>query len=273
MPSNRLFLAIALLAGCTPLAKMAAPSNVRTWRPEQATLPFAEFQGDKIVVHNVRNCNYLDDETFIVNHEDRTYDLNQLSGVDFFMVPFEGMPRLAHTMVSFEFQHPEGPPEHVAVSVEIRKEDGEDYAAWKGGLRQYELMYVVADERDVVKLRTNHWKDDVYLYRTSATPEQARQLFVDMMGRANELASRPEFYDTFRNNCTTNLVRHVNRIHPNRIKYDYHVLLPGYSDELAYQEGLIERHGSFEETKAQAYITPWAIAAGDSGDFSQAIRR
>lgn len=259
--------------GCQSATKALAPSNVRTWTPEQATLPHAEFQGNRIAVHNVRNCNYLDEETFIVHHEDRTYDLNRLRAVDFIVVPFENMPRLAHTMLSFEFQGPTGVPEYVAVSVEIRKEDGEEYAAWKGGLRQYELMYVVADERDVVKLRTNYWRDDVYLYRTTASPEQARRLFVDVMGRVNELASRPEFYDTFRNNCTTNLVRHVNRIHPNRIKYDYRVMLPGYSDELAFQEGLIKAQGSFEETKAKAYITPWAIAAGDSGDFSQAIRR
>jgi hypothetical protein len=252
---------------------MVAPSNVRTWAPEQATLPYAEFDGNRVKVHNIRNCNYFDDETYIVNHENRSYDLSKLKAVDFIIVPFDGMPRIAHTMLSFEFESPGKPPEHIAVSIEIRKEDGEEYAAWKGGLRQYELMYVIADEQDVVKLRTNHWHDDVYLYRTTATPEQARQLFVDVRGRANELASRPEFYDTFHNNCTTNLVRHVNRIHPNRIKYDYRVMFPGYSDELAFQEGLIQQRGTFEETKAAAYITPWAIAAGDSADFSQAIRR
>lgn len=268
-----LLMTLCCAAGCRGVTKAVTPSNVRNWTPEQATLPRAEFQGSRVAVRNVRNCNYVDEETFIVNHEDRTYDLNHLQAVDFIVVPFENMPRLAHTMLSFEFQAPAEPPEYVAVSIEIRKEDDEKYEAWKGGLRQYELMYVVADERDVVKLRTNHWRDDVYLYRTTASPKQAQRLFVDVMGRVNELASRPEFYDTFRNNCTTNLVRHVNRIHPDRIKYDYRVMLPGYSDELAFQEGLLKSHGSFAETKARAYITPWAIAAGDSRDFSRAIRR
>jgi len=268
-----LCLLFGLAVGCQSTAKMIAPSNVRTWTPEQARLPYVEFAGKHATAFNVRNCTYLDDETFIVNYDDRSYDLERLQAVDFFMVPFDGAPRLAHTMISFEFDNPEGPPDHLAVSVEIRKEEGEDYAAWKGSLRQYELIYVLADERDVVKLRTNHWKDDVYLYRTTATPEQSKRLFVDVMGRVNELASRPEFYDTFTNNCTTNLVRHVNRIHPNRIKYDYRVLLPGYSDELAFEEGLIASAGTFEETKAKAYITPWAIAAGDNRDFSSAIRR
>jgi len=134
-------------------------------------------------------------------------------------------------------------------------------------------MYVLADERDVVQLRANHRGEDVYLYHTTATPDQARMLLVDVLARTNELASCPEFYNTFSNNCTTNLVRHINRIQPQRLVYDYRVLLPGYSDQLAYDEGLIVHHGTFEETKAQAYLNPRALLAAGREDFSQAIRR
>lgn len=264
---------IFLAAGCAPVTKMVSPSNVRNWSPDQAVLPYAEFRGDDVLVHNVRNCNYIDEDTFVVRHEDRHYQLDQLQAVDFIMVPFDAMPRLAHTMLSFEFRPPDGPPQHLAASVEIRKEDGESYAAWKGSARQYELMYVLADERDVVQLRTNHRGEDVYLYRTTATPEQARLLLVDVLARANELAAHPEFYDTVANNCTTNIVRHINRIQPNRLKVDYRVLLPGYSDELAFDEGLLVARGSFEETKAAAYLNPKALAAANRDDFSQAIRR
>jgi hypothetical protein len=260
-------------SGCSSLMKMQAPSNVRSWTEDQAVLPYAEFRGSKIVVHNVRNCRYFDDETFIVQHEDRTYDLSRLQAVDFFMVPFENMPRLAHTMLSFEFAAPDGPPEYLCASIEIRKEQGEEYAAWKGSARQFELMYVLADERDVVQVRTNHRGEDVYRYRTTATPDQARLLLVDVLARANQLAARPEFYDTITNNCTTNLVDHINRIKPNRVVYDYRVLLPGYSDKLAYDEGLIVPHGTFEETKIAAYISGKALAAAARQDFSQAIRR
>ncbi len=189
------------------------------------------------------------------------------------MIPFKDAPRLAHTMLSFEFRPPDGPPQYLACSIEIRKEKGEKYAALKGSARQYELMYVLADERDVVELRTNYRGEDVYRYHTIATPDQARVLLVDVLARANELASRPEFYNTFTNNCTTNLVRHINRIQPNRLVYDYHVLLPGYSDQLAYDEGLIQRHGTFEETKAAAYLNPKALAAAGQEDFSALIRR
>ncbi|HEX6963891.1 MAG TPA: DUF4105 domain-containing protein [Lacipirellula sp.] len=272
--ASAILCALTLAAGgCTPLMKMSAPSNIRSWQEDQAVLPYAEFRGNQITVHNVRNCRYFDSDTFVVQHEDRTYDLNHLRAVDFFMVPFESMPRLAHTMLSFEFAPPGEPPRYLCASIEIRKEQGETYAAWKGSLRQYELMYVLADERDVVQVRTNHRGEDVYRYRTTATPDQARLLLTDVLLRANQLAARPEFYDTLANNCTTNLVDHINRIKPNRVTYDYRVLLPGYSDKLAYDEGLIVPQGTFEETKIAAYISGKALAAAGRQDFSEVIRR
>jgi hypothetical protein len=268
-----IFCALTVASGCSTILKMTAPSNVRSWQEDQAVLPYAEFRGNQLLVHNVRHCRYFDEDTFVIEHDDRAYDLSQLRAVDFFMVPFEGMPRLAHTMLSFEFAPPNAPPQYLTVSIETRKEQGETYAAWKGSARQYELMYVLADERDVVQLRTNHRGEDVYLYRTTATPEQTRMLLIDVLARTNQLASRPEFYDTVANNCTTNLVDHINRIKPNRVVYDYRVLLPGYSDKLAYDEGLIVPHGTFEETKLRAYVNGKAIAAANRGDFSQAIRK
>ena len=275
MRLSALLAAFVLLAvaGCAPLSKAISPSNFRDWEPDQAVLPSAEFQGGQVTVHNVRNCNYFDENTYVIQHEDRTYNLADLQRVDFIVAPFVNMPRLAHTMLSFEFAPPNGPPQHLACSIEIRKEKGETYAAWKGSARQYELMYVLADERDVVELRTNYRGEDVYLYRTTATPEQARMLLIDVLARTNELNGRPEFYETFTNNCTTNLVRHVNRIKPNRLQYDYRVLLPGYSDKLAFDEGLLEAHGSFEETKAAAFLNAKALAAGGRAEFSRLIRR
>ncbi len=261
------------LIGCQGVRKMTAPSNVRNWSPDQQVLPYAEYHGRGVSVHNIRNCQYFGEDTYVVDHYDRTYQLDQLAAVDFFMVPFEGMPYLAHTMLSFEFRPPQGEPQYLAVSVEIRKEKGESYAMWKGSARQFELTYVLADEQDVIQLRTNHRGEQVYRYRTTATPEMSRQLLVDVLGRVNELASRPEFYDTVGNNCTTNIVRHINRIKPNRLEYDVRILLPGYSDKLAYEQGLIERHGTFEQTKARALINLRALAATDRTDFSQVIRR
>ena len=275
---HRWFLALALTicaaGGCKSVEKMAAPSNYRSWSPDQAVLPHAEFHGDKVTVRNIRYCKYLEADTYVVDYYDKTFDLKRLQSIDFFMIPFKMAPTLAHTMLSFEFAgEPGSPREHLAVSVEIRKEVGEVYMPWLGSARQYEIMYVVADERDVIQLRANHRDEDVYRYRTTATPEQAQLLFVDVMQRTNELATHPEFYDTITNNCTTNIVRHVNRIQPNRLTYDCRVLLPGYSDQLAYQQGLIERHGTFEETRAQAYVNPKAQLIAGREDYSELIRR
>jgi hypothetical protein len=263
----------ALVGGCTSVEKRIAPSNFRDWRPEQSVLPHAEFRGKQVTVHNVRNCKYFANDVYLVDYYDKTIDLERVEGVDFIVVPFKGMAALAHVMVSFQIANPDGTREHLAVSVETRKEREEIYNPVKGSTNTYELMYVLADERDVIQYRTNYNNEDVYLYHTIATPEASKALLVDVLTRANQVAQQPEFYDTLMNNCTSNIVRHVNRIKPNRIVTDYRVLLPGYSDALAYDEGLIEKHGTFPETKQQAYMNPAALRYAGREDFSEMIRQ
>jgi hypothetical protein len=268
-----LLTAVALAVGCRTAEKVIAPSNFRDWAPEQAVLPYAEFHGDQVTIHNIRNCHYFAKDTFLVDYYDKTIDLASLRGVDFIMVPFDVVPSLAHTMLSFEFVGADGRADHLAVSVETRKEKDQAYNPLKGSARQYELMYVVADERDVIQQRTNYRGENVYLYRTTATPDASRMLLVDVLGRVNQLRSQPEFYNTLTNNCATNIVEHVNRIKPDRISYDIRVLLPGYSDRLAYDEGLIVPFGNFEQTKAHAHINSAAQRYADHDDFSELIRR
>ena len=266
-------IAAALSAGCRSAEKVFAPSNFRDWTPEQAVLPTAEVRGNQVTIRNVRNCQYFAADTYLVDYYDKTFDLAAVRGVDFLMVPFESMPAVAHTMLSFELARPDGKSDHLAVSVEVRKEKHETYNPVKGSARQFELMYVVADERDVIRQRTNYRRENVYLYRTTATPETARLLLADVLGRVNQLAKKPEFYDTLTNNCTTNIVRHIDRVRPNRITYDVRMLLPGYSDEIAYNQGLIVPHGTFEQTRERAYINPLAERYADRDDFSELIRR
>ena len=252
-----------------PLLSMLRPSNERDWVPEQAVLPRAEFLGNEVLVHNIRNCKYNSADDVVVEHYDKRFDLDRIKSVDFLVCPFPSAPGTAHTMISFGFEG----DEYLAVSVEIRKEKGESYDPIKGLLRQYEIMYVVADERDLIQLRTNHWKNEVFLYHTRATPETARGMFVDVMRRVNKLYVAPEFYDTLTNNCTTNIVRHVNRLSPNRIPFDYRVLMAGYSDRLAYDLGLLETDTSFEQTKAHAGVNYLAYLHRNDRDFSAKIRR
>jgi hypothetical protein len=251
------------------LVKSFRASNDRDWTPEQAVLAHAEVHGDQVTVHDVRNCRWRTLDDFTVAYYDKTYDLDRLTSVDFIVVPFNETPSVGHTMLSFGFEG----GDHLALSVEIRRERGEAYDPLKGFFQQYELMYVLADERDVIQRRVNCDLCDVFVYRSTATPEQARKLFLDVIGRTNQLARAPEFYDTLTNNCTTNLRNHINRLRPNEIPYDYRVLLPGYSDRLAYDLGLIERHGSYEETRMRARVNYQAYLARDAGDFSERIRR
>jgi uncharacterized protein DUF4105 len=263
----------ALVAGCSSVEKRLAASHFRDWRPEQAVLPVVEFRGEQVTVRNVRNCKYFANDVYMVDYYDKTIDLNRVEGVDFIVVPFKTMPALAHVMISFELAGPEGKREHLAVSVETRKQRDESYNPVKGTTNDYELMYVVADERDVIQFRTNYNNEDVYLYHTVASPQDARALLVDVLARVNQIAEKPEFYNTLTNNCTSNIVEHVNRIKPNRIIADYRVLLPGYSDELAYDEGLILHEGTFPETKQKAYVNPFAQRYAGREDFSEMIRR
>lgn len=268
MPLAALLLSLVLPMLASAGCKVVTPSNSRDWSPDQAVLPFAEFSGDQVLVHNVRNCTYLTVEDFVIDHHDRQIDLNQVSSVWFIVIPFKDMPSVAHTMMSFGMDN----GEHLGVSVEIRKEKNEKYGPVRGFMRQYELMYVLGEESDLLWLCANARKDDVYLYRTIANRDQARALLVDVLGRVNKLYHEPEFYDTLTNNCTNNIARHVNRLSPQRIPYDYRVLLPGYADQLAYDLGLIDTRHSFEETKRLALITPRAQAVTDRSQFSQAIR-
>jgi len=250
------------------LFKSLIPSNDRDWMPEQARLATAEFNGNRVTVHNIRNCRWRRADDYTVDYYDKTFDMDQLRTVDFIVIPFNEAPKLGHTMLSFGFAD----GEYLAVSVEIRRERGESFDPLKGFFQQYEIMYVVADERDVIQKRVICDLSDVYLHRSAATPEQARALFRDVMQRVNQLARAPEFYDTLTNNCTTNIRRHINQIYPKGIPYDYRVLLPGLSDQLAYEKGLIERNGTYEETRLRARINYQAYLHRNAADFSRKIR-
>jgi hypothetical protein len=216
----------------------------------------------------VRNAEFFTYRDAIVKHEDRTYDLSKIRSVDFIVVPFSEIKAVAHTMLSFGFEG----GEHVGISVEVRLENGEGYDPALGAFGQFELIYVIADERDLIPVRVEHRDVDVYVYPSTAPPELARKLFVDMLRRANQLAEHPEYYDTLGNNCTTNIVRHINAIAPSKVPYDFRVLLPGYADKLAYELGLIENRLPFEEVKRRARVNDAVLKYKNHPQFSAKIR-
>ncbi len=261
-------LAIAAIAGYLLLVLFVHPSNERDWSLDQQRLATAEFSGDSVRVKNVRNTTYRSTTDFDVHWEDRSYDLRRLESVWFVVEPFATWRGPAHTFLSFGF----GNGEYVAISVEIRKEQGESFSPLRGLLRQYELTYIVGDERDLIGLRANHRHDDVHLYPTRITADAARTLFVSMLERANALAAKPEFYNTLTNTCTTNIVDHVNRIAPEPVRFSYKIVLPAYADDLAFDLGLIDTYLPREQFRAAFRINDLALEHADSPDFSEALR-
>jgi hypothetical protein len=244
------------------------PSNNADWQPDLVLLPYADINGNEVVIHNIRNCDYRTETDYTVRHYDKIFDLAALRSVDLYLVTW-GSPDIAHTMVSFGFTN----GDYVCFSIEVRYKQGQAYSAVKGLFRQFELTYVVADERDVVRLRTNYRTDDeqACLYRLQVTPEQGRELFLDYLRRANELHTGAEWYNAITDNCTTGI--RAQRAAADRAPWNWRMLLNGHLDELLYQRGMIDTNLSFAELKKLSNINARAKAAGDAPDFSRQIRK
>jgi hypothetical protein len=247
------------------------PSHDRQWVTENAILPYADITGDTVTVYNVRNNTYRSVSDFDAHYYDRTYDVSEIRTVDFVVAPFR--PPSAHTFLTFGFAN----GEYVSISIEARREQGETYDIWKGMARQFEMMYIIADESDVIKLRTNYRDEgDVYMYPIKITTAKVQALFLDMISAVNRIAEKPEFYHTITNNCTSAIVGHVNSIasKESQIGFSYKHVLPAYSGELVYELGLIkDQEGrTFEELQKQYDIKARARACGDAIDFSACIR-
>jgi hypothetical protein len=231
-------------------------------------MPQAHFEGDLVTIADLRYTKYRSVDDYQVEWCRRQYDLSQLQTVEFVVEPFASLRGLAHTFLTFGFAD----GRHVAISVEIRKEQGESYSPLRGLFRNYELMYVVGDERDLIGLRSSKRGHSIYLYPIKATPAQVRTLFVAMLERANRLAEQPEFYNTLVNTCTTNIVWHFEDLTGEDLPVDVRVLLPGYSDSLASDLGLIDCDGTLEQVRRKVKITDVPSPGDDERSWSRQIR-
>lgn len=245
------------------------PSNDRPWQPDVAQTAWAEIDGDQITIHNFRNCDYRTEGDYTPHWETRTYNLSKLRSVDLFLI-YWGSPWIAHTIVSFDF----GDEGHIAISIEARREIGKAYSAVRGFFRYNEIIYVISDERDVVRLRSNYRQhEDVYLFHTTATAQEGRLIFLDYLRRANQLRDRPEWFNALTNNCTTNISVHMaDAGHRNFFRWDWRILLNGHADEMLYEHGDLAGSLPFAELKRRALINPAARAADQAPDFSDRIR-
>jgi hypothetical protein len=248
---------------------LLTPSHDRHWAVDQSVLPFVEFDGKSAHIRGVRSFRWTSATEFTAAWEDRSYDLRQVATAWYVLVPFSQRWRgPAHAFVSFGFDD----GRYLAISVEARREVGETYGVIKGLLRRFELIYIVGDERDLIGRRAVYDGNDVYLYPIRASRDAVRQVFQGMLERTDRLHASPEFYHTITNNCTMNLVRHVNQLVPGRIPSSWRTALPGYSDEVIHRLGLIDSTGTLAEVRARFRINERAKAALDDPDFSSRIR-
>lgn len=259
--------ALALAYGV--FAFVEQPSLVKNWTDDQKVLSTTTFNTDGTVsVRNIRNIDYTSTSTYRVAFYDASFDPEKIVRAWFLVEPF-GSFGAAHTLVSFEFED----GKFLAISAEIRKEKGESFSPIKGLLRRYELVYVVADERDVIRLRTNYRKDDVYLYPIAGDKEKVQEIFIDMLTRANKLAENPEMYNTLASNCTTNIISHVRKFSDKPIPWwDFRYLFPATVDEVAYEQGLIDTDLPLEEARKKYFITDRAQELNDDPLFSKKVR-
>lgn len=239
------------------------------WQGPLAVQAHAEFDGDQVTIKNIRNFRYTSEYNFTSDYYDQTFDLNKISRIWYIVEPFENRNYAAHTFLSFEFSD----GKFITISIEARKKKGQDYSLILGMFKTYPLMYIAADERDSIYMRTKVRQNEVYLYPARATPEQARLLFVDMLLKMNELAQKPAWYNTFTANCTSAIADHINKIWPGRLpKFLWQAWITGYAEKMVFENGLIDTDLNLQEARKKYYITDISNEIGDTDGYSQKIR-
>jgi hypothetical protein len=244
------------------------PTNDRPWRTEVAVMPWSEIHGDEVTVHSVRNFDYRTPDDFDVRYEDKRFDMAKLQATDIYFSYWDGNRSVAHTMFSWDF----GGADVLCLSVEIRREIGQPDDTLAGIYKQFEILYILADERDVVRLRTNYRREEVYLFRTLLTPDESRQFLREVLRAVNDLRDHPQFYRTLGNNCTTSVVSLVDTIWPGRIPFSKKILMNGMAPEIAYAKRFTATDLPFETWKSRGHIDDAARAAEQDPLFSRRIR-
>jgi len=258
--------AIALFLSVVTWWIFIPPSHDRNWRSEVAVLPKVSIGPDHVRITGVRNFDYRSRNDFTVHYEEREVQLSHLTGLDFYVSYWSEGP-VAHTFVSFTFDN--APP--LCISIETRPEVGEGFDQLASLFKQFELIYVVGEEHDLVGVRANHRHERVYLYRLNTSADDARRLLLVYLARINELADRPEWYHLLTNSCTINIIRYANAA-GREGRFDVRHLLNGLIDSYLYHSGRVDTTLSYEELRRRSLINDAAKAADDAKDFSERIR-
>jgi hypothetical protein len=243
------------------------PTHERVWADDVARMVTGKVEGSIVTMDQVRNFDWRSDDDYTVRWEARSYDLDKLRSVDVAMSYWMG-PAIAHTLVSFGFAD----GRYLTFSIEIRKERGESFDGLAGFFKKYETVLIAADERDILRVRTNARGEDMWLYRLKMPPATMRSLFMAYLDEGERLKRVPRFYNTLTGNCTTIVFEMARRITPG-LPLDWRLLASGYLDRYLYDIGALAGRGDFQTLRQNAHITAKARAADQDGDFSSRIRR
>ena len=249
-------------------ALTGTPDPNQDWAPEHARVPHVEIVGNKVYVGDVRNFTWHSRTDFTPGYYERVYDLDAIDSMYYVVAPMPIWDGIAHVFVCFGFSD----GQHVAVSVEGRRVVGRPYRVIPSMFRQYQLLYVVGDERDVVGLRGAIWKKPVFFYPARTTTERKRAIFLEMMERAHDLEERPEYYHLITNNCMNNVTYHMRNLGGRTVPRDLRLLLTGFSDRVAYDYGFIDTDLPFAQARQTFRIDDWMQTVPLDEEFSRRLR-
>ncbi len=244
------------------------PKHNRDWRPEQSKLPSARIDGDKVFIKNIRNCSYKSRNDFKLNYYDKTFDLQKLKTVDLIIQPFKKMSLIAHIFLSFGFEG----GDYVSVSIEARRKKKKGFSFFGGFFRMFEIIYIIADEKDIMRLRPLHHKDNVYIYPLKIKRVKIKKIFIDIMKRVNRIEGKSEFYNTLTNSCVTNIFDHIKEGGVEGIPRSWRFFFPSKLDKLLYDMKLIKTKLSFDNLKEKHLINKKAEEYREHSDYSKKIR-
>lgn len=244
------------------------PSHDRTWELGHEALPHISIKDELVTITNYRHFKWTDALEATPDYETKSFRLSDITGVSVLISHFSDFEGLAHIFLSFELAG--GTP--VVVSLETRREVGEEFSPVLGIFRQFEIIYVVGDERDLVGVRTDYRDERVYLYPTKATDEQAQALFLRLAEKINTVYAKPQMYNTLLRNCTNEITREVEHMTTLDFPLTWKTVLPGYFDEVLYEMEVIDTTLPFNETKQKQLIDNSQVSA-DSDSYSQDLRR
>jgi hypothetical protein len=260
---------VLALCACIVLGwSLKKPSHDRNWIPSVAKLPHITTEDDLIRVHNIRNFDYRTPDDFTVRYYDKTFDLNKLETADYVLSYWDGNEAIAHTLVSFGF----GDGDYLTVSVETRLEQGEPQTNLGGFYKQYELIYILGDERDLLRLRSNFRKEEVFVYPTNFNKKDIRKFFGVIIERINSIANKPQFYNTISHNCISSLTKDFSKVLEVRDPFNYRWFLNGYSAELMFEHGAINSIGNFADAQRFHHINQYVQADNNGEGYSMKIR-